>query len=68
MTTVKTTYDDPALAGEAIARDRGRELLGRVDIFNVFLLLLGCSAAGGISDLGGPGVHHPSRPQRPLGA
>jgi FtsH-binding integral membrane protein len=30
MSTVRTTYDDPALAGEAFARDRGRELLGRV--------------------------------------
>jgi FtsH-binding integral membrane protein len=30
MSTVRTTYDDPALAGEAIARDQTRELLGRV--------------------------------------
>jgi uncharacterized protein len=30
MSTVKTTYDDPTLAGEPIARDRSRELLGQV--------------------------------------
>ncbi len=30
MSTVKTTYDDPALGGEAIARDQARELLGQV--------------------------------------
>ena len=30
MSTVKTTYDDPALAGGPIARDRTRELLGQV--------------------------------------
>src|SRR4051812_48824536 len=30
MSTAKTTYDDPALAGKAIARDETRELLGRV--------------------------------------
>jgi uncharacterized protein len=30
MSTVRTTYDDPALAGKAIARDQTRELLGRV--------------------------------------
>jgi FtsH-binding integral membrane protein len=30
VSSVETTYDDPALAGEAIARDRGRELLGQV--------------------------------------
>jgi FtsH-binding integral membrane protein len=30
MSSVKTTYDDPALAGKAIARDQARELLGQV--------------------------------------
>lgn len=30
MSTFKTTYDDPALGGEAIAHDRARELLGQV--------------------------------------
>jgi FtsH-binding integral membrane protein len=30
MSTVKTTYDAPALAGEPLARDRTRELLGQV--------------------------------------
>src|SRR3954464_13137007 len=30
MSTVKTTYDDPALGGKAIARDQARELLGQV--------------------------------------
>ena len=30
MSSVKTTYDDPALAGKAIARDHARELLGQV--------------------------------------
>jgi FtsH-binding integral membrane protein len=30
MSTVKTTYDDPALGGQAIERDRARELLGPV--------------------------------------
>jgi FtsH-binding integral membrane protein len=30
MTTVKTTYDAPALAGEPIAREPARELLGQV--------------------------------------
>jgi FtsH-binding integral membrane protein len=30
MSTVKTTYDDPALGGGQIARDRSRELLGHV--------------------------------------
>jgi FtsH-binding integral membrane protein len=56
MSTVKTTYDDRALAGEPIARDEARGLLGQVmglvavavaiaasiflDIFNIFLLLL----------------------------
>jgi modulator of FtsH protease len=30
MSSVKTTYDDPALAGKAIARDQTRELLGQV--------------------------------------
>ena len=29
MSTFKTTYDDPALGGEAIARNRSRELLGQ---------------------------------------
>jgi hypothetical protein len=29
MSTVRTTYDDPALAGRAIARDQTRELLSR---------------------------------------
>src|SRR5256885_345290 len=30
MSTVRTTYDDPALGGKAIARDQARELLGQV--------------------------------------
>jgi FtsH-binding integral membrane protein len=30
MSTVKTTYDDPALGGQAIARDQARALLGQV--------------------------------------
>jgi hypothetical protein len=30
MSSIKTTYDDPALGGKAIARDQGRELLGQV--------------------------------------
>ena len=30
MSTVKTTYDDRALAGEPIARDQARGLLGQV--------------------------------------
>src|SRR3954451_11454289 len=30
MSSIKTTYDDPALAPNAIGRDQGRELLGRV--------------------------------------
>jgi uncharacterized protein len=30
MSTVKSTYDDPTLAGELIARDRTHELLGQV--------------------------------------
>jgi len=30
VSSVKTTYDDPALAGKAIARDQARELLGQV--------------------------------------
>jgi modulator of FtsH protease len=30
MSSVKTTYDDPALAGKAIAREQARELLGQV--------------------------------------
>ena len=30
MNTFKTTYDDPALCGDAIAQDRARELLGQV--------------------------------------
>jgi FtsH-binding integral membrane protein len=30
MSSIKTTYDDPALAGKAIARDQARELLGQV--------------------------------------
>ncbi|MGZ6574003.1 MAG: Bax inhibitor-1/YccA family protein [Solirubrobacteraceae bacterium] len=30
MSTVKTTYDDRALAGEPIARDQARQLLGQV--------------------------------------
>jgi modulator of FtsH protease len=30
MNTFKTTYDDPALCGDAIAHDRARELLGQV--------------------------------------
>ena len=30
MSTFKTTYDNPALGGEAIAHDRARELLGQV--------------------------------------
>jgi hypothetical protein len=30
MSTFKTTYDDPALGGEAIAHDSARELLGQV--------------------------------------
>jgi hypothetical protein len=30
MGSIKTTYDDPALGGKAIARDQGRELLGQV--------------------------------------
>src|SRR3954451_15578000 len=30
MSSIKTTYDDPALAPNAIGRDQGRELLGQV--------------------------------------
>jgi hypothetical protein len=30
MSTFNTAYDDPALAGEAIAHDRSRQLLGQV--------------------------------------
>jgi hypothetical protein len=30
MSTIEPTYEDPAVGGEAIARDRGRELLGPV--------------------------------------
>src|SRR4051794_38305905 len=30
MSSIKTTYDDPALGGKAIAPDEARELLGRV--------------------------------------
>jgi hypothetical protein len=30
MSTLGTNYDGPALGGEAIARDRDRELLGPV--------------------------------------
>src|SRR3954471_19733007 len=30
MSTVRTTYDDSALGGKAIARDQARELLGQV--------------------------------------
>ena len=45
MSATGTTYEDPALGGEAITRDRGRVLLGQVmgfflGVFNVFLLLL----------------------------
>ncbi|MCW2648968.1 MAG: hypothetical protein JWP07_5077 [Pseudonocardiales bacterium] len=30
MSSIKATYDDPALGGKTIARDQGRELLGQV--------------------------------------
>jgi hypothetical protein len=30
MSTIRTTYDDPALAGKAIAHDQARALLGQV--------------------------------------
>jgi FtsH-binding integral membrane protein len=30
MSTIRTTYDEPALRDDAIARDRARELLGQV--------------------------------------
>jgi hypothetical protein len=53
MSTIGTNYDDPALGGEAIARDRARELLGRVMGF--VAVAVGCAALGAYlgRDLGG---------------
>src|SRR3954467_14306649 len=44
MSTVKTTYDDPALAGGPIARDRTRELLGQV--MGLVAIAVGFAALG----------------------
>ena len=41
MSTFKTTYDDPALSGEAIAPDRARALLGQVN--RLLFGLVSCS-------------------------
>ena len=44
MSTVKTTYDDPALARGPIARDRTRELLGQV--MGLVAIAVGFAALG----------------------
>jgi FtsH-binding integral membrane protein len=44
MSTVKTTYDDPALGGGQIARDRSRELLG--DVMGLVAVAVGFAALG----------------------
>jgi hypothetical protein len=45
MSTIEPTYDDPTVGGEAVARDRARQLLGPVigfvAIFLFFLNLFG---------------------------
>jgi hypothetical protein len=44
MSTVKTTYDDLALAGGPISRDRTRELLGQV--MGLVAIAVGFAALG----------------------
>ena len=44
MNTFRTTYDDPARGGEAVARDRTRELLGQV--MGYVAVTVGFSALG----------------------
>jgi FtsH-binding integral membrane protein len=59
MNTVKTTYREPAVAGEPLARDRTRELLGQV--MGLVAVTVGFAALGAyigrdLSGMGGLGL------------